>query len=378
MRFHSITRTAALALLVLASLKACAQDLPPDHTGHDHDHADPRPFPALTISVKIDEEKDAASGDMVRTIRGSGTSGYPEGSSLVMEARMKGAAGFLDKRHQTFVDANGGWEAAIDDLGRNVYKGVYEIRITWDPTFQAAGLMNLMDKKNLNDKIQSKSVEVRFGTPEEEAREKADVDQLYARAFATAKSACEDTFREYEKQKKTPDRLSWGDFLTDVNDKLVRGDREMGEFRRSRDNLRDYPIYEKIASLYAVTTTMLYPALTSALGVEGGRASDTEKQSAESLLTNIRNTIADLDQTIGKVAIDPNWKPADAKPVKIDRPKPPVRPIHDDAFKPPQNSGPPPIGTGKVPKSRFGVAELGIGLAVMCGLAMLVLLLKRK
>ncbi len=371
-------RAVAVVALALASARAFGQDLPPEHTGHDHEHLDPRPFPALTITVAIDERKDAESGDIVRTIRGSGTCGYPEGAALVLEARLKGASGYLDKRHQTFVDPNGGWEAAIDDLGRNVYKGMYEVRVTWDPTFQSAGIMSLMDKKNLKDQIQSKSVDVRFGTPEEEALEKADVDQLYARSFATARKACEETFREYEKHQKAPDRLSWGDFITDVNDKLVRGDREMGEFRRTRDNLRDYQTYEKIASLYAVTTTMLYPALSAALGIEGGRGTDREKETAASLMANIRTTIADLDQTIGKVAIDPNWKPAEARPVRIERPKPPVRPIHDDAFTPPPVAGPPPIGAGTVPRSRFGVTELGIGLAVMCGLAMLVLLLKRK
>lgn len=368
----------AAAIVAAAALSARAQDLPPEPDGHDHDHSDPRPFPSLDLSVKVEEERDAGTGDMVRTIRGSGKCGYPEGTTLILEARLAGSPGYLNKRHATFVNPDGTWEAAIDKLGRQVYKGMYEVRVSFDPAFQPASVMSALDRKNQNGQIQYKSAEVRFGTAEEEAREKADVDQMYARAFATAKAIYLDTEKEYAGHLKKPDRLAWGDFVTDINDRVIRGDRELGDFRKSRDNLRDHETYEKIASLYAISSNMLYPALTSALGIDGGRASDEERATARSLLDGLKRTISELDRTVGQVKIDPNWKPLPALPVRVERPTPPVGPFGGGGDATPDRGGPKPIGGETAPKSRFGMAELGIGLALMCALAMLAVLLKRK
>ncbi|MEK7467530.1 MAG: hypothetical protein AAB074_08975 [Planctomycetota bacterium] len=372
---------AAVFALALA-IPLSAQNLPPepdDHDDHGHDHSGAKgKFPALTISAKVDAVKDAGTGDIVRTIRGSGTTGYPEGTSLVLEAKLKGGAGYLNKKHQVHVDSEGRWEAALDDLGRNVYKGLYEVRVTFDPQFQQNSVLDAIERKQLSTKIFSQSTEIQFGTPEEEALEKADVDQLYARSFAAAKKACEDTFREFEKQVPDPQQLSWGDFVDDITEDLLRADRELGEYRRSRDNLRDVAIYEQISKLFVITTTRLYPVLTAALGLEGGRKRPEEVENAKRMMDGLRESIAALDQTIGQVKIDPKWKPADAKPIRIQPTKPPVRPIDPVGAAPPRPEGPRPTGRELVPKSRFGLAELGIGLAVLCGLAMLAVMLKRK
>ncbi|MCC6740540.1 MAG: hypothetical protein IT452_15960 [Planctomycetia bacterium] len=365
----------AAAMVMAGALWARAQNPPPEPD--EHDHADHSPYPELALTVKVEEERDKSTGDLLRTIRGSGKCGYPEGTTLILEARLLGSPGYLNKRHATFVNPDGTWEAALDKLGRQVYKGMYEVRVAFDPAFQPASVMAALDRKNQNGQVQYKSTEVRFGTPEEEAREKADVDQMYARAFAKAKAIYEDTEKAYAEHLKKADRLAWGDFVTDVNDRVVRGDRELGEFRKSRDNLRDHATYEKIASLYAISSNMLYPALTSALGIDGGRASEEERATARSMLDNLKRTIGELDATIGKVEIDPNWKPLPAVPVRVERPQPPVGPLGGTDSKP-DPGGPKPIGGDTAPRSRFGVAELGIGLALMCALAMLVVMLKRK
>jgi hypothetical protein len=375
---------AAVFALALA-LPLRAQQLPPEpEPDHDHDHDHDHPVgegkvPALTVTSKVDEVKDEATGDIVRTIRGSGTTGYPTGTSLVLEARLKGAGGFLDKKHQVYVDEQGRWEGAIDDLGRNAYKGQYEVRVTFDPQFQNKAVMNVIRQKGLSTKIWSQSTEIRFGTAEEEALEKADVDQFYARSYATLKKACDATFKEYDKQLAEYNRLAWGDFVDDISANLVKADRELGEFRRSRDNLRDVATYEKISKMFVITTSRLFAALTTALETTGAKRQAEERETAKRMLDQLRDSMTELDQTIGQVKIDPNWKPASPKPIRVSVTRPVVGPIDNAATDVrPRDEDHQPIGRNIAKKSRFGIVELGIGMAVLCGLAMLAILLKRK
>lgn len=336
-------------------------------------------FPALTISATVEEKKDAPTGDMVRTILGSGTAAYPEGTSLVFKARLKGASGYLDKQHSVRVDAQGRWEAAIDELGRNVYKGLYEACVTFDSQNQQDSILKAIRAKKQNTGIQSQSTEIQLGTAEEELREKADIEQVYARAFDSARGICERTFAQFEAQKKEPNKLAWGDFVDDISEELVRLDSGLSEFRRSRDNMRDPATYDVISNIIvSVGGGWFYPALSASLGFSG-KGTTAEKENAQKILQGLKDKLAALDKTIGQVKIDPNWKPAEPVPIRkhiLPRPVPPLDPI--GATAPPPVAGPRPPGTSLVPKSRFGIAELGIGLAALCGLAMLVVLLKRK
>ncbi|MCE9582635.1 MAG: hypothetical protein K8T20_09100 [Planctomycetes bacterium] len=362
-----------LLLLALAPGLARGQAM----QGGDPDEADARPFPKLALGVKVTEERDKPTGDMVRVIIGSGDTEYPPGTALIMDARLEGGSSYLDKKHQVFVDENGHWEAAIDDLGRNIYKGQYEVRVTFDPTFQPRGVMNRIDAKK-NSQLQSRTTEVRIGTAEEEAAEKIDVDQFFARSFAKARELCELTFKEYAKQSEKPDKRKWGDFYNDTNDAFVNADHDLAQFLRLRDNLRDFRTYEMIAQIYAICGSRLFPVLSAALGIEGGTRTPAEKAEADRMMSELKVTLAALENTVGKTVIDPKWvmlKPL--VPIKLTQPPPPVGPIDEVPTLPIQN-GPARTGDKIAPKSKFGVTELGIGLAIMCGLAMLVVLLKRK
>jgi len=336
-------------------------------------------FPALTISAKVEEKQDAPTGDMVRTILGSGTAGYPEGTSLVFKARLKGASGYLDKQHSVRVDAQGRWEGAIDELGRNVYKGLYEACVTFDLQNQQDSILKAIRAKKQNTGIQSQSTEIQLGTAEEESREKADIEQVYARSFAAARAICEKTLAQFEAQQKEPNKLAWGDFVDDMSEDLVRVESRLGEFRRSRDNVRDTATYNEISNIIvSVGGGWFYPALSASLGFSG-KGTPAEKENAQKILQGLKDKLAALDKTIGQVKIDPNWKPEEPVPIRAHIPTrlvPPVDPIGTTT--PPPVAGPRPPGTSLVPKSRFGIAELGIGLAALCGLAMLVVLLKRK
>lgn len=352
---------ALIASVLLFALSARAQD--------------PLPFPKIDFTVKVDEELHKPTGDMVRVLRATGTTAYPPDTALIMEARLKGSGAYLMKKHQVFVNEQQHFEAALDGLGRNVFKGDYEVRITFDPQIQNRPVMAKLGTK-VNAGLHSVSVDARLGTKEEEAKEKADVDQVYARSYEVVKKALERVFAEYDKQATEPNRLAWGDFQDDISKVLVDSERSLKMFARDYDNVRDPLIYDNLNRLYALSTSRMFEPLSAALALEGGKGSQQEKESAKQMMGMLKETITFLDGNLGKVAIDPNWKPP-KRPVAVKDPdpRPPVVP-KDDFTPPPPGEGPKPVGRGYA--SKFGIVELGIGLAIMCGVAMLVVLLKRK
>lgn len=362
-------RLLAVAAVLLGPAGAWAQNLPDDHE-HDRDE---RPFPKLTISVKVTEEK-SPTGAVFRLIEAEGEGQYPDGAVIVVDIRLKeDQGGFIEPKYVGRTQA-GRWETKSIPLGSNVYKGPYVVRASFDPMHQPLGFVNRLNPE-LNPGVNFAFTEATIGTPEEIAAEAAEVQQFYARRYLEVKAKMEAVLAEYEKQKAAPDAKSWNDFATDLMNELMVTDHRIAEWKSWRMNIIMLPVYEDLSKLLAGGTTFLIPVLSQALGL-ADKPTPAEVEAAASQVTQVQESLARLDKALGQIVLDPQWKEPEApkRPV-IRQPPPPVRPIDPVPLPTPTQPAKP---KGRQGGERFTMVEAGIALAVVCGVGILAIMLKKK
>ena len=363
-------KRALIPVLALFASIAAAQE-PQDHD--DHGVVEKRPFPKLTLRVKVTEEK-TSDGELMRYVNGEGESGYPDGVILVMELRLADAVGYLPEKAAA-RSLGGRWSMRSQALGRMIYKGRYVVRLGFDPELQQRGMTAGINPE-LDPGIQYVQAEVQIGTPEEAAAERADVEQFYVRAYGKSREMIEKVIAEYEKQRKELDKKRWNDFFNDASDRFVVIDAELENYRLLRNNILEIAIYEDIALINATATGPLYTVLSDAVGING---TPTAQQitAAEEMIKSIKDTLGRLDAALGGVKPDPAWKkPEPPPPPKLEHSAPPGISIDPATPTADPSRAPEPKRRGMAP--RFGFVEAGILLAVLCGIAALAVLLKKK
>jgi hypothetical protein len=359
-------RAWAAVWMLAGALAARAQDPPPHKP-------DTRPFPGLTIEAKAVEDR-TADGETIRKVVASGDAEYEPGTILVLELRLKEDSSYIESKQQVIVDS-GGWTKESEWLGRNVYKGVYVARIGFDPAHQNRGWKGL--RPDLNKGIQYKEAEVAIGTPEEMAAEMAGVEQFYVRALAKAKELLAAVEEQYAAQRKAQNARDWNAFVERSSSDWIDADRRIAEFGRLRMNILDVKTYNRISQVHAVATTFMFSELTAAIGIPKP-ATKNEIDSAEATLRQIRDSLSAVEERLANVVLDPAWRmPEKPKPARIRQPAPPVVPIIDNpSANVPVGPRPGRDPVGAAPA--FGVTELAIAFAVLCGVAILAILLRKK
>lgn len=358
-----------MAAALCGPAAAWAQNLPDNH---DHDREE-RPFPKLTIVAKVLEEK-TPSGMILRYVEAEGEGQYPDGAVIVVDIRLKEDPGGYIEPKYVGRTREGRWITKSIPLATNVYKGPYVVRASFDPGQQPLGFGNLMNPE-LNPGIHSAYTEVTIGTPEEIAAEEAEVRQFYARRYLEVKTKMEAVLAEYERQKASPDPTGWNDFVTDLLNELMVTDHRIAEWKSWRMNVILIPVYEDLSKLLAGGTTFLIPVLSRALGLPD-KPTAPELEEAAQQVQQVKDALARLEAALGQVVLDPQWKEPEApqRPV-IRQPPPPVHsvdpvpvPVQSQPVKPPERRG----------GSRFTMVEAGIALAVVCGVGILAIMLKKK
>ncbi len=360
------------AVLFLGAI-AGAQELPP----RGDEDGPPQPaaaFPELTIAAKVTSEAHGAH--TLWTVSAEGVTQYPTETRLVLEMQLKGNSGYIDQKYQVWV-RNGRWDGKIT-VGNAVYKGRYVVRVSYDPIHQDRIIPNRIPA-HLNRGNHQALTEVTIGTPEEIAADSAAAMQFYARSWAKTRDLIDRLEAEYAKQRKEPVRASWQAFADRFSHDLTAADREREVFRTLRMNVAEPDVQSKLAFVYATVSNYLVAQMETAIGF-GAKADAAAARQVDQGLQGVRASMEWLGERLRDVKLDPNWTmPARPEVVRAAQPLPPGLAEPAGIVSPAAPIGPQgPVRTRLADGPKIGLVEGGIGFAALCGIAILVVLLRRK
>jgi hypothetical protein len=362
------------AVWLLAAAAAWAQEPP----GPGHEHVDRRPMPRLTIEVEVVERKDRGpEGEVVRDLWFSGEADYPDGTRIAVDATLEGSDMVLPDRPTAPVQGKK-WSmkerGTSMTIGRNAYKGTYAFRAEYSGDLQAAGW-----QRRLNPEMSAKnnyaSVKVQIGSEEEIAKERAGVLQYYVRSWKAANGVADELEAEFFRQRKEFSKADWFTFKDDLLDRVRTKDRELSDFRILRDNVALPKVYSRISGTFA-SIEFLFNSLDAALPIGGATPPQDRVARATKLLSDLKAGLDGLQPELGQVQEDPAWKfPKKAPAPKGVQSKPPPDALPDP---PPNRPRKEPATDPAAAPARFTALEVGIVFAVLCGVGLLVAVLRRK